>query len=309
MANAALSAAGLDPTAIPNATPRPSSPTQPTPLLETFQHPAPFHTSLSTLPNLRPSSFHGLLSSHLEYTHFIPLLSTYNLLLVDLPGHSNSFSTSTPPRPESYSIASIADAVAGVIRTHAKGGKAHIVGLSMGGFVGLELARRYPELCSSAWVTGSAPFEGWAAWLAARPGWIEGFIWVMEVLPDGVYNWLAGWQGLKPHGELREEMRRNRRWEVIYGVYRSILAGARWEEVKGIEGVRVLTVAGGKQDDVEATRKMGRVWTEMGREGCKAAVVRGAVHSCDLQMPEVFAEGVRAWVEGRELPREFEVLE
>jgi pimeloyl-ACP methyl ester carboxylesterase len=203
----------------------------------------------------------------------------------------------------------MADAVAGIIRTHAKGGEAHIVGLSMGGFVGLELARRYPQLCSSAWVTGAAPFEGWTAWFAARPAWIEGFMWAVEVLPDGVYSWLAERQGLRPHGELRVEMRKNRRSEVIRGVYRSILAGAGWEQVKGIEGVRVLAVAGGKQDDVESTRRMGRVWRELGREGCKAAVVKGAVHSWDLQMPELFAEGVKAWVEGRELPAEFEMLE
>jgi hypothetical protein len=38
-------------------------------------------------------------------------------------------------------------------------------------------------------------------------------------------------------------------------------------------------------------------------------VVKGAVHAWNLQMPEVFAEGVRAWVEGRELPGEFEILE
>jgi hypothetical protein len=54
---------------------------------------------------------------------------------------------------------------------------------------------------------------------------------------------------------------------------------------------------------------MGKVWRELGREGCVAAVVREAVHAWNLQMPEVFAEGVRAWVEGRELPGEFEILE
>ncbi|KAK4128222.1 alpha/beta-hydrolase, partial [Parathielavia appendiculata] len=236
MADAALSAIGLDPTAVPSATLQHSSPTtQPAPPpLETSQLPTPFHISLNSTQPTTLVLLHGILSSHLEFTHVIPLLSAHHLLLVDLPGHSNSFSPSTPRKPESYSIASMADAVAAVIRAHANGGKAHVVGVSMGGFVGLELARRYPELCASAWVTGAAPFEGFTAWLAARPAWIERFMWAMEVLPDGVYNWLAAWQGMRPHGELRLEMRRNRRSEVIHGVYGSILAGVRWDEVKGI---------------------------------------------------------------------------
>ena len=41
---------------------------------------------------------------------------------------------------------------------------------------------------------------------------------------------------------------------------------------------------------------------------CKAFVVRDAVHLWDLQLPELFARGVRAWVDGSEMPTEFEVL-
>jgi hypothetical protein len=135
---------------------------------------------------------------------------------------------------------------------------------------------------------------------------------IMDVLPDSVYWWLVKQQGLKRYDELKVEMHRNRRWEVISAVYTSILACLRWEEVAATDKVRVLNVAGGKQDDVEAARKVGRVWRENGvteRVGSRAVVVKDAVHAWDLQFPEVFAMGVKAWAEGRELPGEFERLD
>ena len=75
-----------------------------------------------------------------------------------------------------------------------------------------------------------------------------------------------------------------------------------------IEQTRVMLIAGGKNDDVEATRLAGQIIKEK-CPGSRAFVVRDAVHGWDLQFPELFAHGVRAWVEGvEELPREFEEL-
>ena len=147
--------------------------------------------------------------------------------------------------------------------------------------------------------------------MAARPGVVYSVMWLLDAIPDSVYWWVAQRSGLRRYEELRGEMRRNLRWEVVQGVYASILASVRWEEVAATDGVRVLSVAAGKQDDVDATKKVGEVWRESGvteRLGSRAVVVREAVHAWDLQMPELFAEGVRAWIEGREMPGEFEAL-
>lgn len=263
-----------------------------------------FHTALN--PS-RPSTLlllHGLLSCHLEWSLLLPSLSSYHLLLVDLPGHSAS-SHFPPP----YTIPRMSDAVARLILAHAHHGVAHVVGLSMGGFVVLDLVRRYPGLCLSGFVTGAAPFEGAFAFMARRPWVVYGFMWGMDLLPEWVYWWLAGGvTGGRRYEALRGEMRRNRRWEVVMGVYGSILESVGWEEVRGVKGVRVLCVAGGRQDDVKATRRVGEVWREEGVVDSRAVVVRGAVHAWNLQMPELFAEGIKAWVEGRELPGEFEEL-
>jgi hypothetical protein len=45
-----------------------------------------------------------------------------------------------------------------------------------------------------------------------------------------------------------------------------------------------------------------------GRDESRAFVVNGAVHAWNLRWPELFAEGIRAWIEKRELPKEFKEL-
>lgn len=49
------------------------------------------------------------------------------------------------------------------------------------------------------------------------------------------------------------------------------------EQIASIEGLRVVVIAGGKQDDVEGVREMGRLLSVRCKES-KAFVVREAVH-------------------------------
>ncbi|KAK0665228.1 Alpha/Beta hydrolase protein [Cercophora samala] len=275
--------------------------------------PTIFHLSLDPQPpNPKAPTLillHGLLSSHLEWSLVIPHLQPhYHLLLVDLPGHSRS-SSLLPP----YTISSMADQVASVIQSHARSGKAHVVGMSMGGFITLSLARRYPSLCLSAFVSGATPFEGVTRWLATN-SWIlyYGFRLSNMVITDWMYDWMCRMIGMKEHRELRREILGNVKWEVIRDVYGSIVEEFTMEQMAEVDEVRCLSVAGEKQDQVEVTRRVGQVWKERGlsgRLGSRAFVVREAVHAWDLQFPEVFAGGIRSWVEREDLPGEFEVLE
>ncbi|KAF4447742.1 hypothetical protein F53441_8761 [Fusarium austroafricanum] len=110
-------------------------------------------------------------------------------------------------------------------------------------------------------------------------------------------------RGMRWHGELLKEMRRNRRWEVIYDVDIGLME-LNWEDVKTLP-VRTLAIAAESTDDVEAVRRMGR---EMPIEGSLGAVVRGAIHTWNLQKPELFADVIRAWIEQSPLPEGLEVL-
>jgi len=95
---------------------------------------------------------HGLGSSILDWEMQIPALAErYTVVAVDLRGHGRS---DKPPGP--YRIATFAADVARVLRTLALG-PAHVVGFSMGGMVGFQLAVDAPALVRSLVVVNSAP--------------------------------------------------------------------------------------------------------------------------------------------------------
>ncbi|KAH7136755.1 Alpha/Beta hydrolase protein [Dactylonectria estremocensis] len=247
---------------------------------------------------------HGLGTSHNEWRLVWPYLTAYHLLVVDLAGHSGSSSM----RPTA--IPAQVEHVAALIRSKARGGTAHVVGLSMGGFVAVELARTHPQLVRSAFATGAAPFTGIRMWAAKHPQVLGVMNTVMSSrILQGVASWLdeMAWsaQGLTVPEELKLDMKGNKSSEVTIEVFSSFVD----IKLDGMEKVvaRTLVVAGGRMDDVAATKSQGAAL----RIGCpesKAAVVKDAYHPWNLQLPELFAQGILCWVEQRELPKEFEEL-
>lgn len=80
------------------------------------------------------------------------LLPDYHGIVPDLPG----FGSSAEAGVRWTALAAVADDLAGLVRARAPEGRAHIVGLSLGGIVGTVLAARHPDVVGSAFVTGAA---------------------------------------------------------------------------------------------------------------------------------------------------------
>ena len=95
---------------------------------------------------------HGLGSSTLDWEQQIPQLAAhYRVIVPDVRGHGRS----DKPR-ERYRIAGCsADLVA--LSEHLNLGPAHLVGLSMGGMIGFQLAVDQPALLKSLCIVNSAP--------------------------------------------------------------------------------------------------------------------------------------------------------
>lgn len=95
---------------------------------------------------------HGLGSSTLDWEYQIPTLSkNYRVLLMDLRGHGRSDKPT-----EAYSIAGFAADVAALL-DRLQPGPVHLVGISMGGMVGFQLAVDRPALLKSLTIVNSGP--------------------------------------------------------------------------------------------------------------------------------------------------------
>lgn len=241
---------------------------------------------------------HGGESCHLEFSRVTPFLTDdYEILLVDLPGHSRS-------KAIPFSFDNAVNALSNLIKTQVKSGKAHIVGLSLGGFVGLELARRCSDLVLSLWCTGCAPFSGYRLWLRSQSLLLSGIIAVAGRLASESVFWAS--LGVERIPGLRAEVQNNQNITTLRPVFDELVS-VTLGNLAEIQGVRIAIIAGGKQDNVEDTAEAGEVMRSRNPE-CNAFVVRKAIHWWSLQLPEVFAQGVRAWVEGSEMPKEYEPL-
>ncbi|KAI9639324.1 Alpha/Beta hydrolase protein [Dioszegia hungarica] len=264
-----------------------------------------WHTTLGSPANPPLLLLHSLVSCHLEFTPLLPdLRDTFFIILVDLPGHSRS----PYPPLTTTNLTQTVDALASLVRSVTPKGKAHVAGISYGGFVGLELARRYPGVVMSLFVSGATPFAGLQAMLVRWPRVLWSAAAMLVYLPDVVVGGLYRSIGVTVSDELRAEMRANLSVELLRTGYGDV-AEITMRDIAQVKGVRTAVVAGGKQDDVPATAKMGRVLRE-GSDGmaCQAFVVRKAYHGWDLQFPKVFAQGITAWVEERAMPSEYEEL-
>ncbi|MBU9674316.1 alpha/beta hydrolase [Planococcus sp. CP5-4] len=88
---------------------------------------------------------HGLGASRWMWWQQESAFSDYPLIMVDLPGHGKTAATSW---------VSLADSAEQIAQQVIKDRAVHIVGLSLGGHVALELAKHFPEKVLSLFISG-----------------------------------------------------------------------------------------------------------------------------------------------------------
>jgi pimeloyl-ACP methyl ester carboxylesterase len=211
------------------------------------------------------------------------LSSDHRIIVPDLPGFDRS------AEHEWVSAAATAENVAELIADRCIGGSAHVVGLSLGGIVGLWLARDHPARVRSLLVSGvpfgSIPRSVQAVsrvllWLYQR-SWGARLVAKAFGMPDdeSMEAFVGSAQRTDPRA------------------LESIMAEVNEAPLPdGLERITtsVLSVVGEK-DTEPARRAVRHLVTVVSR--AEGRQVQGVGHQWNAEAPELFSEMVRAWVD------------
>lgn len=219
----------------------------------------------------------------------VQLKDEYHLLVPDLPEHGHSVDV------KPMTLQNAAAQVAELIRTRSHGGKAHVVGLSLGAQTTIELLSQTPELIDRAIASGPL--------MRSLPGIGSTNLMAKMYWPFRNATWLVKWnmKGLGVPEEYFEDFRNDTAALTIDGFVRMTLANGNNHVPSNLPAVTVptLLLVGEKELKVmkESVRDLLAVMPN-----AKGYIVSGAIHNWSLQLPDLFTQTVRAWITDRELP-------
>lgn len=217
----------------------------------------------------------------------IAALPEFDVVALDLPGHGASAAVPWE------SVPATAARVAEWIRSNATGGRAHVVGLSLGGVVGLELAARFPAVIDRL-VTSGALATG-------LPG-VEALGWVLEAsMPLARMSFMIRLSarslglGADEVASLQQDVTR-----MPSGFLRQALravAEFRISPALLTSPVQTLVVAGSREyGGIRKTvRELDRAWP-----AATGRIAPRSTHVWNWQHPERFSEMLRSWFVTRE---------
>jgi pimeloyl-ACP methyl ester carboxylesterase len=218
-------------------------------------------------------------------------LPDYHCLAPDLPGHGRSRSIPWTSRAETAaSVARIIEAL--------PGGRAHLVGLSLGGSVALELLATRSGLLDHVVLDGCGVVASrWA------PAAKLAFAALSPFVRFGVTGrLLAGALGMRDpteRAELFEQVR-----QVDPGSFRRAFAQAQDVRISpSLLAARCPTLIVSGARELAAMHTSSRLLAARMRHA-EAMVMPGAGHGWAARHPDVHVAMIRAWLEDRPLPRE-----
>lgn len=214
-------------------------------------------------------------------------LAEFHLLAPDLPGQGRSVGRGP------FTLEGAADGVEALIAERATQGRAHIVGLSLGGAVALTLLQRRVRGLESVFVTGTAAGLGRA--LAAISSWSAG---LYDVLPSHWLSSLAIRQfGIPP--EFAPTFREDLKIGTTATFTREFTQALAAMTLPTEASVRTLVAVGERETIAARNAAKTLLKTIRGAHGIHIPAVG---HVWNLEAPALFSETVRAWVTGAPLP-------
>ncbi len=244
---------------------------------------------------------HGFLMDGSMFMHQLRELSKdYRVITFDWKGQGRS-----SPAPSGYDMDELYEDAKELLRFFGcEGTPCHWIGLSMGGFVGIRLASRNPELLKSLVLSNtSAGAESFAKKL--RWGALALIFLLFGVRPveKAVLKVLFSEDALKDPERRKVALEYARKWRKLdrratYKLAWAIFNRRSVEDELGNIRIPVLILAGEK-DVARPIHESLRMHELI--PNSKLVIVKGAGHSIPLEQPEVFTKHIREFVESLNL--------
>lgn len=248
---------------------------------------------------------HGGGTSGWAWAPVVERLADYHCLVPDLPEHGMSLAAGP------FSIRGAARAVAELIRARAHGRRAHVVGLSLGGQVVLELLASDRDVIDRAVLSGTMVLLPRPPGPARRPSRLRPRLDTLALL-DRSFRLLMPIRDnpLLIRGLLRMSRipgrylplyRRDARRATPDGLMRLVTENFAYRAPPNLRSVRVPTlVLVGQDEPLALHQAAGAIAAAL--PAAAAGVAPGVAHSWHLEAPDRFAEAVRAWIADRPVP-------
>ena len=239
---------------------------------------------------------HGIGTSGWMWGRQVAALIDFHCLTVDFPGHGKS------NQVEWRSLADTAHQIAAIIQTRATYRRAHIVGLSLGGYIALLLLERHASLIDHMIISGvtAEPMPNRAL--------LQPQLWLTSTLMKR--PWFVKMQARSLHlppdeqAAVKEDL-----LAMSMQAYRRI-----WQEAVDFRlspALRhiinpTLAVAGGNEAKI-ITQAVNAI-TEL-LPHAQGALAPALGHGWNVEAPALFNAMVRAWITDRPLPAQLQVIQ
>jgi 3-oxoadipate enol-lactonase len=231
----------------------------------------------------------SLMADHTMWDVTAPALAgRYRVLRYDTRGHGGSGTTPGP-----YSIAMLADDALALL--DALGiGKAHVVGLSMGGMIAQQLGARFPERVNSLSLCDTA------SEMPPRTLWEERFATAKsEGIPGLVEGTLKRW--FTPGFIARDPASVDKVRRMILGTgvegYFGCAAAVRdLAQTTMLLRIKAPTLILVGRDDPACTVEQSTVLKRM-IDGSEMVVIENAAHLANIEQPEAFNRALRSFID------------
>jgi pimeloyl-ACP methyl ester carboxylesterase len=220
------------------------------------------------------------------------LLPEFHCLAPDLPEHGESADIAP------FEVHDTIQRLSALIRDAGPTGRAHLVGLSLGGVIAQALMVQAPEVVDRVILSGTAAPLGKALFALLKVQLALNRL-ILPLIPNRQLARLMRWQFGIPveHSTMLED---DIRKVAPAALMRLVLAAYSGIVTPSHQCSPVLVVVGENENWV-ARRMASRLKTTI--PGATAVIAPGVGHVWNLEAPQLFADLVRAWVTDSPLPQ------